>query len=148
MKWTGNVHGECSLSTIMWSLVSNESTCLPKAFRSTTISSSPRGEKGAEGKIERDMRMSPAHVPKRGRCRAKEMSGTRMKVASSRRAIVVDSPPGMMSASQCDKSLADLTSRVVMARERRIVMCFSKPPCKANTPIRFTTLLSPIAPHH
>ena len=73
-------------------LDSNESTCRPKALRSTVISITPNRGWSRRASLER--KMAPAHVPHTACCAAKRRRGSINPKVVASLPMVVDSPPG------------------------------------------------------
>lgn len=91
----------------------------------------------------RDRRIAPAQVPQTGRDCTNSLNGSSNPFSFARSAIVVDSPPGMISASHVSSSSGVRTRMEVMealvfgfdvehAGSRcKIAWCSAKAPCKA-----------------
>ncbi len=107
--------------------VSKECVWRPNALRRQVMSIRPRWA--------RSSMIIPAHVPSTGRpLRANSRSGPASPSRSMPSVIVVDSPPGMTSASSPSRSAGTRTSRTSSPSPRRIAAWAAKPPWRASVP--------------
>ena len=83
-------------------------------------------------------RIIPAHVPKTGRPSLMRCdNGSKVPLDSKSMEIVVDSPPGITSASSPRRSSGILTWRTLAPSFSSAAVCSLEAPCKARTPTLF-----------
>mmetsp|Transcript_14032 Transcript_14032/g.33622 ORF Transcript_14032/g.33622 Transcript_14032/m.33622 type:complete len:268 (+) Transcript_14032:1807-2610(+) len=121
-------------------LVSNESICEPKKLRSTVTFSPPSSSCPPcfSPLLMRSARkMSPAHVPHTAPPLAwNARRGSNRFQRRAMLAIVVLSPPGMISPLHPASCSALRTSTASPPTRTTCAQCSAKDPCKASTPIR------------
>ena len=119
-------------------------TCLPKRFRETrtSIASSPFQPAVVGPSISRARRIAPAQVPHIARspvpCLARRTNSSRGSYRPDwliKRAMAVDSPPGMINPRHCARSAGVRTwmtgSPDCSGRECKAWTCSAKEPCSA-----------------
>src|SRR5436190_9173793 len=125
---------------------SDESTCRPNALRRTVTSRPPTPTCSAVPSSTRSAsRIIPAQEPNAGMpSPTRFCSGSSSSKVTSSLPIVVDSPPGMTTASTCSSSSGRRTRTASTSQDVSAARCSRTSPCNASTPI-VGALTSPTA---